>query len=382
MTRVVVAPDKFKGSLTAVEAAEAIARGVHDALPDAEISSCPVADGGEGTLDVLIAAGGRLVELPVRGPLDDTVAARYVVFDGTAYIESARACGIEFVEPSPEVALAAHTWGVGELLAHALDNGARRLVLTVGGTASTDGGAGMLAALGAGVFDAFGAPVGLGGGTLGRVASAELGPVRERLRDVEVGVATDVTNPLLGPRGAAAIFGPQKGAGPREVEQLEESLARWARALQAAGTPDVSAIPGAGAGGGVAAGAIAGLGAKVESGFQLIAGLTGVDRAIERADLVITGEGSLDEQSLDGKAPAGIAARAQEYSVPLLALAGRIQLDEGQLAGLGVVGSAALIDHVPSLDHARAHAAELLRERAGELVRAWSSGSRRGLQSG
>lgn len=374
MIRVVIAPDKFKGSLTAVEAAEAIARGVRDALPEAEVSSCPVADGGEGTLDVLVAAGGRLVELPVRGPLEATVDARYVVLDGTAYIESARACGIEFVEPSPEVSLTAHTWGVGELLAHALDNGARRLVLTVGGTASTDGGAGMLAALGAGVFDAFGAPVGLGGGALGRIASAELGPVRERLGDVEVAVATDVTNPLLGPRGAAAIFGPQKGAGPREVEQLDESLARWARALRNAGTPDVSAIPGAGAGGGVAAGAIAGLGARVESGFQLIAGLTGVAGAIEHADLVITGEGSLDEQSLDGKAPAGIAARAREHAVPLMALAGRIQLDESQLAGLGVVGSAALIDHAPSLDHARAHAAELLRERAGELVRTWARG--------
>ncbi|RSM76312.1 glycerate kinase [Amycolatopsis sp. WAC 01375] len=374
MTRVVIAPDKFKGSLTAVEAAEAIAHGVRDALPEAEVSSCPVADGGEGTLDVLVAAGGRLVELPVRGPLDETVAARYVTLDGTAYIESARACGIEFVEPSPEVALAAHTWGVGELLAHALDNGARRLVLTVGGTASTDGGAGMLAALGAGVFDAFGAPVGLGGGTLSRVALAELGPVRERLGSVEVAVATDVTNPLLGPRGAAAIFGPQKGAGPREVEQLDASLSRWAQALRNAGTPDVSDLPGAGAGGGVAAGAIAGLGASVESGFQLIAGLTGVADAIERADLVITGEGSLDEQSLDGKAPAGIAARAQEHAVPLMVLAGRIQLDQSQLAGLGVVGSAALIDHAPSLDHARAHAAELLRERAGELVRIWARG--------
>ncbi|WP_026466834.1 glycerate kinase [Amycolatopsis alba] len=372
MTRVVIAPDKFKGSLTAVEAAQAIAHGVRDALPEAEVSACPVADGGEGTLDVLVAAGGRLVELPVRGPLDDTVDASYVLLDGTAYVESARACGIEFVEPSPDVALAAHTWGVGELLAHALDNGARRLVLTVGGTASTDGGAGMLAALGAGVFDAFGAPVGLGGGTLGRVASAELGPVRDRLGSVEVAVATDVTNPLLGARGAAAIFGPQKGAGPREVEQLDESLSRWAQALRNAGTLDVSDLPGAGAGGGVAAGAIAGLGATVESGFQLIAGLTGVAGAIERADLVITGEGSLDEQSLDGKAPAGIAARAREHAVPLMVLAGRIQLDESQLAGLGVVGSAALIDHAPSLDHARAHAATLLRERAGELVRAWA----------
>jgi glycerate kinase len=298
------------------------------------------------------------------------VSARYAVLDGTAYVESARACGIEFVEPSPATALAAHTWGVGELLADALIHGAKALVLTVGGTASTDGGAGMLGALGAGVLDAFGAPVGLGGGTLGRVASTELTPVRERLDGVRVAVATDVTNPLLGPDGAAAVFGPQKGAGPAEVAALDEALGRWAHALQVGGAPDVTRVPGAGAGGGVAAAAIA-LGARVESGFALIAGLTLVDRALAGADLVITGEGSLDEQSLNGKAPAGIAERAR--GIPLLVLAGRIQLDAAGLARLGVVGSSALIDHAPSLDHARAHAAELLRARAAELVREWRS---------
>jgi glycerate 2-kinase len=374
MTRVVVAPDKFKGSLTAVEAANAIALGVRDALPDAEIVTCPVADGGEGTLDVLEAAGARIVRLTVRGPLDEAVKARYAVLDGTAYVESARACGIEFVDPSPETALAAHTWGVGELLGDALMHGAKKLVLTVGGTASTDGGAGMLSALGAGVLDAFGAPVGLGGGTLSRVASTELAPVRERLAGVSVAVATDVTNPLLGPDGAAAVFGPQKGAGPAEVAALDEALGRWAHALQVGGAPDVTRIPGAGAGGGVAAGAIAGLGATVESGFDLIAGLTGVDQALDGADLVITGEGSLDEQSLNGKAPAGIAARARPRGVPLMALAGRIELDEAGLARLGVVASSALIDHAPSLDHARLHAAELLRAQAAELIRGWRSG--------
>lgn len=373
MTRVVIAPDKFKGSLTAVEAADAIALGVRDALPDADILTCPVADGGEGTLDVLEAAGARIVRLTVRGPLEAAVKASYAVLDGTAYVESARACGIEFVEPSKETALAAHTWGVGELLADALMHGAERLVLTVGGTASTDGGAGMLGALGAGVLDAFGAPVGLGGGTLSRVASTELTPVRDRLAGVRVAVATDVTNPLLGPDGAAAVFGPQKGAGPEEVALLDEALGRWAHALQVGGAPDVARVPGAGAGGGVAAGAIAGLGATVESGFDLIAGLTGVDTALDGADLVITGEGSLDEQSLNGKAPAGIAARARTRGVPLMVLAGRIQLDEAGLAELGVIGSSALIDHAPSLDHARAHAAELLRVRAAVLVSAWRS---------
>ncbi|MFE0025342.1 glycerate kinase [Amycolatopsis sp. NPDC059021] len=382
MTRVVIAPDKFKGSLTAVEAAEAIALGVRDALPDAEVLTCPVADGGEGTLDVLAAAGARIVELRVRGPLDDTVDARYAVLGGTAYIESARACGIEFVEPAPATALAAHTWGVGELLGHALANGARGLVLTVGGTASTDGGAGMLAALGAGVFDAFDAPIGLGGGTLARVATVELGPARDRLGKVGVSVATDVTNPLVGPYGAAAVFGPQKGAGPHEVELLDGALSRWAQALHAAGAPDVSEVPGAGAGGGVAAGAIAGLGGKVESGFDLIAALTGVDAALDGADLVITGEGSLDAQSLSGKAPAGIAARAAKRGADLLVLAGRIQLSPEQLTALGVAGgpagAAALIDHASSLTDATRNAATHLRTQAAALTRTWSQGKARG----
>src|SRR5690606_38493508 len=191
--RVVIAPDKFKGSLTAVEAAEAIGAGVRDALPDADVSLCPVADGGEGTLDVLLAAGGTRVDLRVRGPLDEPVDAWYVTLDGTAYIESARACGIEHVTPSSDVALAAHTYGVGELIADALGRGATQIVLTVGGTASTDGGSGMLQALGARITDADGAPVGLGGGALADVAAVDLTRPRALLGDARVRVATDVT---------------------------------------------------------------------------------------------------------------------------------------------------------------------------------------------
>ncbi|SFO91780.1 glycerate kinase [Amycolatopsis arida] len=369
--RVVVAPDKFKGSLTAVEAAEAIGAGVRDVLPDAEVVACPVADGGEGTLDVLLAAGGRRVDVRVPGPLDAPVDAWYVLLDGTAYLESARACGIEHVEPSPEVALAAHTFGVGELVGHALDGGARSLVLTVGGTASTDGGAGMLAALGARLRDEAGRPVGLGGGALGAVREVDLEPVRARLAGVRARVATDVTNPLLGPDGAAPVFGPQKGAGPREVERLAEALGAWSDALVKAGAEPVADVPGAGAGGGIAAGAIAGLGAGVESGFDLVVELTGVSRALAGADLVITGEGSLDAQSLAGKAPAGIAARAGARDIPVLAVAGRIQLDEGALTGAGIAGGRALIDHAPSLEYAQANAYPLLREQAAALVRHW-----------
>ncbi|MBN6033573.1 glycerate kinase [Amycolatopsis sp. 195334CR] len=367
--KVLIAPDKFKGSLTAMEAAEAIRDGVHEVFGDAVTMLCPVADGGEGTLDVLYAAGAERVELSVRGPLDTPVEARYAVLGSAAYIESARACGIEFVEPSPETALAAHTWGVGELIAHALEGGARQVVLTVGGTASTDGGSGMLRALGASVTPA----LGLGGGPLRTVESVDLTAVRSKFDGVDVRVATDVSNPLLGEKGAAAIFGPQKGARAAEVALLGDALGRWARALHAAGGRDVSDAPGAGAGGGVAGGAMAALGAVFESGFDLVCELTGVPAALAEADLVITGEGSLDPQSLDGKAPAGIAARARARNLPVLAVAGRVTLDEAQLAQLGVAGYRALIDHAPSLAYAREHAYELLRAQTADLVRAWGS---------
>ncbi|MFC4001374.1 glycerate kinase [Prauserella oleivorans] len=374
--RVVVAPDKFKGSLTAVQAAEAIGDGVRDAVPDAGVALCPVADGGEGTLDVLLAAGGKRVEQRVRGPLDEPVDAWYVVLDGTAYIESARACGIEHVTPSPEVALAAHTYGVGELIAHALAGGAHRIVLTVGGTASTDGGCGMLQALGARVLDASGSTVGLGGGALTEVASVDLTEVHRRLGRAGVRVATDVTNPLLGPDGAAPVFGPQKGAGAREVELLRHGLSRWADALERAGAPALADVPSAGAGGGISGGAMAALGARAESGFDLVVELTGVEDAVRAANLVITGEGSLDRQSLAGKAPAGIAAMAGRHGVPVLAVAGRIALTGDELARAGIAGGLALVDHASSIEDAQRNAAALLREHTAALVRSWRDGDR------
>ncbi|KID29722.1 glycerate kinase [Prauserella sp. Am3] len=361
--RVVIAPDKFKGSLTAVEAAEAIGAGVRDALPDADVSLCPVADGGEGTLDVLLAAGGTRVDLRVRGPLDEPVDAWYVTLDGTAYIESARACGIEHVTPSSDVALAAHTYGVGELIADALGRGATQIVLTVGGTASTDGGSGMLQALGARITDADGAPVGLGGGALADVAAVDLTRPRALLGDARVRVATDVTNPLHGPDGAAAIFGPQKGARPQEVELLGAALRTWADALGFADRPS------AGAGGGISGGAMAALDATAESGFDLVVELTGVAEAVRGADLVITGEGSLDAQSLAGKAPAGIAAIARRHGARVAAIAGRVALGADELAEAGITASVALADHAPSVEVAVRDAAALLRKHAADLVR-------------
>ncbi|WP_048876640.1 glycerate kinase, partial [Saccharomonospora saliphila] len=249
--RVVVAPDSFKGSISAVDAARAIGAGVTDAVAEADVRLCPVADGGEGTLDVVRAAGGERVELTVAGPLSEPVPAWYAVLDDWAYVESARACGLEYVTPDPRTALTAHTRGVGELIAHALDYGVRGIVLTVGGTATTDGGAGMLLALGARLRDASGAPVGTGADELASVTTVDLSAVHERLGGVPVRVATDVTNPLLGPRGAASVFGPQKGAGPAEVARLETALTALSHALRRSGAHDPADDVGAGAGGGL-----------------------------------------------------------------------------------------------------------------------------------
>ncbi|EID52929.1 glycerate kinase [Saccharomonospora xinjiangensis] len=364
---VVVAPDKFKGCLTAVEAADAMAAGVRDAAGDARIDRCPVADGGEGTLDVLVASGGRRVDVEVTGPLSRPVAARYVVLGGSAYVESASACGISYVEPSARTALLTHTQGVGELIRHAVEGGARGVVLTVGGTASTDGGAGMLRALGATVHDARGNPVPLGGGALTSVATVDLTAARRLLDGIEFRVATDVTNPLLGRDGAAAVFGPQKGAGPREVEHLETGLRTCADALLRAGGRDIAAVPGSGAGGGVAGAAMT-IGAQVESGFDLVASLTGIDDAVRGADLVITGEGSLDAQSLAGKAPAGVADRAHGAGVPVAVVAGRITLSPADLAEAGFTAWRALVDQATSKEDSLRRAAELLREATAAIV--------------
>lgn len=368
--RIVVSPDKFKGSLTAVEAAGAIRSGVLDALPAARVVTCPVADGGEGTLDVLLAAGGRRVPAQVRGPLDGWVDAAYVLLAGTAYVESAQACGLAGLRPSPATALAAHSYGVGTLVAHALEHGARELVLTVGGTACTDGGSGMLRALGARLTDEHGGEPALGGGPLGSVRRADLGGVRALLSDTVCHVATDVTNPLLGTAGAAAVFAPQKGAGRAEVRVLDEALRSWAAALAPAGS-EIAETPGTGAGGGLAFGARAGLGARPRRGFELVADLAGVGAALRGADLVITGEGCLDEQSLAGKAPAGVAALARLEGVPVLAVAGRITLPPGRLKAAGIADARALIERAPSPAAALRDAHGLLRAQAADLVRSW-----------
>lgn len=309
--RVLVAPDKFKGTLTAAEVAAHLAAGLRAAGHEAV--ELPVADGGEGTLAAALAAGFRRVP---AGP------AAIGLRGDTAVVELALASGLQLGPPDP---LGATSRGTGELLRAALDVGARRVVLGVGGSACTDGGAGLLTALGAQVRTAQGDPVPDGGGGLRAAASVDLRGIDPRLRDTEIVLACDVDNPLLGPRGAAAVYGPQKGATPVQVRLLEEALAHFA-SLVGPGAER----PGAGAAGGVGYAALAVLGARRRPGIEVVLELLGFAAHLRTADLVVTGEGALDAQTLHGKAPAGVAAAARAAGVPVVAVCGRCDLDPAQ----------------------------------------------------
>lgn len=305
--RVLVAADKFKGSLTAVEVAERVTAGLRRAVPGLEVEALPVADGGDGTVAAAVAAGFDRREVRVTGPLGDGVTAAFALRGDTAVVEMAEASGLQRLPGGVLAPLTASTYGSGELLTAALDAGARTLVFGVGGSATTDGGAGMLAALGARFLKADGEPVAPGGAALAELASADLSGLDPRLGEVEFVLASDVDNPLTGPKGAPAVYGPQKGASPEDVRRLDAALAHFVKVLEepsGAGATGFAASPGAGAAGGIGYGALL-LGARFRPGIEVMLDVLGFAPALERAGLVVTGEGSLDEQTLHGKAPAG-----------------------------------------------------------------------------
>jgi len=322
---VVCAPNAFKGTLSARAAAAAMARGVRDA--GAVAIEMPVADGGDGTLDVLVTArgsGAHMSRHRVTGPSGAVVVAHigWLATD-EAVIELADASGLRRMRGVPLDAVHATSRGTGELIRIAVAAGARRIVVGVGGSACTDGGAGLLQGLGARLTDASGAEIGPGGAGLEELTAIDLSPARRAASDCSIEVACDIRGPLLGPHGAARMFGPQKGATPEDVERLERALARFA--ALAAGTigGDVSALPGAGAAGGCGFG-LALLGAHLGSGAALVCDLIGLDSAMRRASMVVTGEGRLDDQTPDGKAPAEVAMRAQRLGIPCVAIAGTV----------------------------------------------------------
>ncbi|WNI18602.1 glycerate kinase [Actinacidiphila sp. ITFR-21] len=364
--RVLIASDKFKGSLTAVEVAAHVEAGLRRVVPALTVESLPVADGGDGTVDAAVAAGFERRAVRVTGPLGEPVEAAYALRDGTAVVEMAEASGLRRLPPGVFAPLAATTYGTGELLRAALEAGARTIVLGVGGSATSDGGAGMLSALGARLLDAQGVPVAPGGGALAALAQADLTGLDPRLADTEVVLAGDVDNPLLGPKGAAAVYGPQKGASPADVAALDAALRRYAEVLDALAAAQ---SPGAGAAGGLGFGALAGLGAVFRPGIAVLLDVLGFPDALGRADLVITGEGSLDEQTLHGKAPVGVAQAARARGLDVVAVCGRLALPPADLGAAGIRRAYPLTDIEPDPARCMAQAGPLLEQAAAGLAR-------------
>lgn len=376
--RLVIAPDKFKGSLQATEVAAEIAAGLIEGGLVAEVSLVPMADGGEGTVDAALHAGYHAKTVDVSGPLGDRIRATIAVDDesATAVIEMAAASGLGVLPTDANGvvhrdALAATSRGTGELITAALDAGCRRIVLGVGGSANTDGGAGMLVALGVRLLDATGRAVPEGGGGLTGLVTAEVDDIDPRLAETDLILAADVANPLLGENGAAAVFGPQKGASPVDIAVLDDNLTTLVEALTAAaGTRarQAAGLPGAGAAGGVGFAALL-LGAGRRPGIDVVMELVGFDAVVAGADVVITGEGSLDGQSLGGKTPLGVASRARDQQVPtVLAVCGRTTLNQAERRAAGFDRVWALADIEPDVGRCMSEARPLLRRLGTEIA--------------
>lgn len=371
--RVVLSPDKFKGSLTAAQVAEAVAAGLVNVRPDVDITLLPVADGGDGTVDAAVSAGFERVSVESVGPTGRPVTAMYALRGPRAVVELANVVGLDRLPGGALHPLTASTHGLGLMVLAALERGAQEIILGLGGSASTDGGAGMLQALGARVRDADGEELAPGGGALEGVESLDLRLVHERLAGRRILVASDVDNPLLGETGAAQVFGPQKGARTAELVILEQGLLRWSQVVAAVTGADQSASPGAGAAGGTAFAAVAVLGATIRPGIELILDLVGFANAVPGADLVITGEGSLDQQSLAGKAPVGVSRAASLVGVPVVAVAGRLTLGADELASAGISRAYPLSDLEPDMAVSMADAGPLLTTTGERIARDWLS---------
>src|SRR5690606_22749101 len=364
---IIIAPGAFKHSLTAHQAASAIATGLDRARLGAHLHVCPIADGGNGTLDAYLLNRGKRVNVTTFDPLMRSIEASYGLIDDTAVIEMALASGLELVQRHELDALRATTYGTGVLLNAALDAGAKRMIVGLGGSATTDGGAGCLQALGIRLLDDQGNDVPPGGGNLNRVRTIDISRLDPRWREVEVIIASDVDNPALGERGAAAVFAPQKGASPEEVPLLEANLRHFFTLVYEQLGVDVRDVPGGGAAGAFAAGLMAFLNGKIRSGIDLILEHVGFDDLLATADLVITGEGRMDEQTIGGKGPIGVARRAHERGVKTVALVGGLEADDVLLHEAGVWAVLPIVDRPMLLDEALKRAPELLERAATRL---------------
>jgi glycerate kinase len=378
--RIVIAPNAFKGSLSALEAASAIGEGIRIVAPDADLVLVPIADGGDGTVDALVAATqGERRTVRVRGPLGDPVDAEYGLIDAgsTAVIEMAKAAGLALVPKEKRDPRITTTYGVGELLQHAYDAAARHFIVGIGGSATNDGGAGMAQALGYHLLDDNGLELPPGGLALTRLARIHVGGVHANWKEAEVDVACDVTNPLTGPRGASAVYGPQKGATPEMVAELDAALHHFAEVIRRDLGVDVEQLPGAGAAGGLGAGLVAFLGARLQPGAEMVMEALHLDERLSGAQLVITGEGRLDSQTARfGKGPAAVARHARNAGIPVVAIGGSVA-DETELRLL-FDGLEATVVEPGSLEDAIAQARPLLVRAATRLMWLLLTGRRLG----
>ncbi|MEN0087388.1 MAG: glycerate kinase [Pseudomonadota bacterium] len=373
--KIVIATNAFKGCATASEASKAIEFGVKRACRTAKVITRPVADGGDGLLDVAASAlGADLIHAEVTGPLGDATSAAYALTpDGTAIIEMALASGIALLDPDRLDPLKATTRGTGELLLAAIEAGAKRIIVGLGGSATNDGGLGFADALGFQFFDSEGERLAAEPGSLGAIKSIDASNMDPRLATVRIECASDVTNPLCGPEGASAVFGPQKGASTAAVGTLDKGLQNLANTVARDLNIDASNKPGAGAAGGLGFGIMAFAGGTIRSGIDLVMELVGLEAALQGADLCITGEGRIDDQTQFGKAPAGVARLAKQHGVPCIALAGSIGSDLGALPAEGLTASFALADGPMTLDQSMADTERLLERAAEQVVRLYSA---------
>ncbi len=367
--RILIASGAFKHSLTATAATQIIARGLKRSGLQAELTLLPIADGGNGTLDAFLATGGERIPKTVLGPLGEEVEAAFGLIDNgrTAVIEMALASGLELLPDDELDAMYTTTYGTGQLLQAALDAGAERVIIGMGGSATVDGGAGCMQALGVRFLDATGREIGHGGGALDQVTQVDISALDPRWLNVEVIIAADVDNPVLGERGAACVFAPQKGATPQQVAQLEANLSHFFALIAEQLGVDVRNTAGGGAAGGLAAGLMAFLGGHIVPGLDLLCQFNGFDDHLQRADLVITGEGRMDEQTIYGKGPFGVAQRAHKAGVPAVALVGGLAVDDAVLHAAGLQAVLPIVNAPMSLEQALAQAETLLEQAALRL---------------
>lgn len=370
--KIVIAPDSFKGSLTAKEVAVNIEKGIRRVFADAEVLSIPMADGGEGTVQSLVdSTKGRVVKVSVKGPLLKEVDAFYgILGDGnTAVIEMAAASGLPLLREDERNPMKTTTYGTGEIIKHALDMGCKKIIIGIGGSATNDGGAGMIKALGAKLLDGDGNDIGYGGESLGRLEAIDLSNMDKRLETCKVVAACDVDNPLVGPRGASYVFGPQKGADEAMVKVLDKNLEHYAEVIERTMGISIKDYPGAGAAGGLGGGLLAFLGAELKRGIDIVIEAVGFEEKVRDTDLVITGEGMMDYQTQYGKTPYGVAQIAKKYNIPVIAVVGSMGNNAEVLYDLGFNGIFSIIDRPMTLTQAMSEGAVLLQKTSESIMR-------------